>query len=500
MRKKRLSLNLASSFILEIVQILSALILPKFIIRVYGSSVNGLVNSLGQFLSAISLLEFGIGSVIRSALYKPLADKDRRRIDDIMSSSNSFYRKIGVILLIYVILLVVIYPSVVDSSYKSWYIPALILVLSITSFAQYYFGCIDGLLLDSDQRGYINTFSNIISIITNTIVSILLIVCGFGIHFVKLFGALVFVCRAVIIHCFVKRKYSISYKAKYDKEPIDQKWNGVAQHLANYVLESTDIIVLTIFSSLEAISVYSVYLMAIRGIKQLFVSMSGGFQALMGEYYAKRDYESLSNIFNIMEWFYGTFTTFAYGCTAFLIVPFVTVYTKNIVDADYYQPCFAVIMTIAFWVFSNNTPYHRAILAAGHYKQTQYYFILAAVINLTISIATVKAFGLIGVAIGTLLAMIFQTTWMIVYNINHISKRKGKLIIKQLVVDGIVIIISSIASSFIQFGIISWISWVIMGFKVAAIWGVVSITVNIIFYKKDIFPIIKKYLQEIHSK
>ena len=57
-------------------------------------------------------------------------------------------------------------------------------------------------------------------------------------------------------------------------------------------------------------------------------------------------------------------------------------------------------------------PYNILILAAGHYKQTQSNYIIAMILNIVVSIATVKMWGLVGVAIGTLIAMAYQTVWM----------------------------------------------------------------------------------------
>ena len=56
------------------------------------------------------------------------------------------------------------------------------------------------------------------------------------------------------------------------------------------------------------------------------------------------------------------------------------------------------------------------ILGAGHYKQTQWYFIISACINLILSFILVQLLGMIGVAIGTFIALLFQSGWMIWYN------------------------------------------------------------------------------------
>ena len=75
--KNRISLLIdLSNILLQIVTIISAFIIPKLILMTFGSEVNGLVASLNQFLSYISLLEGGVNGVIMASLYKPLFKKE----------------------------------------------------------------------------------------------------------------------------------------------------------------------------------------------------------------------------------------------------------------------------------------------------------------------------------------------------------------------------------------------------------------------------------------
>ena len=78
-RGKKLFLNTGSSLIFQVTTIICGFILPRLILKAFGSEVNGLVNSITQFLGIISFLELGVGSVIQSSLYKPLADKDENQ-------------------------------------------------------------------------------------------------------------------------------------------------------------------------------------------------------------------------------------------------------------------------------------------------------------------------------------------------------------------------------------------------------------------------------------
>lgn len=108
-RKKRLIYNTISSLMFQIATIVCGFILPRLILKAYGSEVNGLVNSIMQFLAIISFLELGVGVVVEATLYKPLADKDSNKVSMIIASANKFFSKIGFILIFYVCFLSLIH-------------------------------------------------------------------------------------------------------------------------------------------------------------------------------------------------------------------------------------------------------------------------------------------------------------------------------------------------------------------------------------------------------
>lgn len=69
MRKKLLAKNTTASLISQITALVCGFILPRLFLQYFGSEVNGLVNSITQFLSVISFLELGVGAVVQSSLY-----------------------------------------------------------------------------------------------------------------------------------------------------------------------------------------------------------------------------------------------------------------------------------------------------------------------------------------------------------------------------------------------------------------------------------------------
>ena len=100
----------------EAIAIAFGLILPRMFIISYGSEVNGLLNSLSQFLVCLNLFEAGIGGVTLQALYKPVAEDDWDAISGVMASSSRYYKRAGLFYLTGLLALTGIYPLVVDSS------------------------------------------------------------------------------------------------------------------------------------------------------------------------------------------------------------------------------------------------------------------------------------------------------------------------------------------------------------------------------------------------
>ncbi|WP_049690244.1 polysaccharide biosynthesis C-terminal domain-containing protein [Anaerococcus jeddahensis] len=491
-RKKLLALNTSSSLIFQVTTIICGFILPRLILESYGSEVNGLVNSIMQFLAIISFLELGVGAVIQSSLYKPLADKDYDQISRVVASGQKFFSRLAMILLFYVLILICVYPLIVKANFGFLYTATMILVISISSFAQYYFGVVNSLLITANQRGYFSYNIQTITLILNTIACFILIKLGASIHIVKLTTSLIYLARPLILSFYVKRNYKINWDVKYDKEPIKQKWNGIAQHVSAVVLDGTDNIVLTIFMGLEIVSVYSVYNMVVMGVKKLLMSMTNGIQSLMGELLAKREFDKLRLFFGWVEWSIHTGTTFIFGVTSILIIPFVQIYTSGINDTNYVQPLFSILIVVANAGHCLRLPYNILILAGGHYKQTQKNYIIAATINIVISILFVNIFGLSGVAIGTLLAMFYQTIWMEIYDSKNLIHWPIKYFIKQLLVDFITILFFAIIARLLSIDEITWVSWLIYSIKVSIISLFFVGIVNTIFYKRYIMLILEK--------
>lgn len=491
LRKKLFAYNTITALVKQIVTIICGFILPKYILSYYGSNVNGLITSITQFLGFISFLELGIGPVIQSNLYKPLANKDYDEISKIVVSTERFFHRIAMIFLMYIAVLLAVFPTVINQAYDWWYTGSLIVIIAISTFAQYYFGITYQLFLNADQRSYIQTTMQIVTILLNTVVSVVLMRGGFSVQAVKLSTAVIYLLRPIGQTMYVHTHYKIDKKIQFTGEPIKQKWSGFAQHLAAVVVSNTDVTVLTILSTMKNVSIYSVYYNVVYGINSIVMNMVGGLESLWGNMLARNEKKRLMETFEEVECIIHAGCTFLFTVTGILIIPFIKIYTADISDANYIVPVFGTLLTAAYGIQCLRIPYFRIIKAAGHYRQTQNGALVEMILNVIISILLVSQFGLNGVAAGTLIAMLYHTVYFAWYLRKNILYRKFWYFIKHIVVDLFSAFVCAGICSHFNLEASSYISWIIIAVKVGMLCSVICLIVNFVFYSKIFIRLIR---------
>lgn len=447
----------------------------------YGSAVNGLISSITQFLGIIALCELGMGAVVPASLYKPLANKDNDQISRVIVSSERFYRKIAVFMLLYVVVLTIFYPFIVDG-FSFVYTASLIVIIASGTFVQYFFGITYSLLITADQKQYLTYCLNSVTIILNLLIYYILIKVGASIHIVKLASSVIFICRPLFYMYYVRKHYLLNKQITYSEEPIRQKWNGVAQHIAYTVQEKTGIMVLSFMATLEEVSVYSIYFFIMEGLRGFIYSITSSLTSFLGNILAKGEKEKLITNFAKIEWVLHTITVLTFASCAVLVIPFIRVYTMGINDANYVVQYFPFIMCAAVGCRCLQLPYNIVVQAAGHFKETQTSAIIEPVIDIIISVALVNYIGLSGVAIGMFLSIFYRMLYLSIYLTRHIIHTSIRLLAKRYVVDIIMFVLIYFCCTPFSMDNVSYVSWTRMAIHVVIIATIVTLVINLVFY------------------
>ena len=486
-RIKRAKFNMIWLLVYEVVLFASNLVLPKLIISTFGSEYNGIIGSITQFLSFVSILRLGVAGATRVSLYKSLAAGDRRETSSIIRATEIYMRKIGLIILAYIMALVVLYPLLLNSAYGFLNVALLVFAIGIGTFAQYFYGITYKTLLQADQRLYIANIIQTVTVILNTVISCVLINLGQSIQIVKLVTAVLFVLNPIVLNKLVIKMYGIDRSAPPDNSALSRRWDVMGHSIANIVHENTDVLVLTLFCDIKVVSVYSVYHFVVSGLQRVLNIFTTGAEPVFGSMFAKEESDKVKKNLGNFEYVIGAFISVIFSATILIILPFVTLYTKGVKDIEYVLPMYALVITLAYAFFCLRSPYVSVVQAAGHYKETKKGAYAEAAINLISSVILVNFIGIVGTAVGTLLANVFRTVQYALYVSRRLVKRSPLVYVKLVLWIGF-----NIAASYLLFnGFVSeyaaqgWGQWALSGLAIVAGSGVICLLTSLALYRES---------------
>ena len=504
-RAQKSFMNVGVMIIYEVVVLVCGLITPKLILIHYGSAYNGVVSSITQFLSLITILRAGVAGATRVALYKTLADGDILATSRIVRATEIFLRRIAYIFIGYLVILALGFKLVADTSVSWEECASLVIIIGLGTFAQYYFGLTYQTLLTADQKNYIYYIQQTLITIANTVIAVIMIENGASIQAFKMGSAVVFVAGPILLSMYVKKKYKLVKKCEPDNAAINQKWDVMGLAIANIIHENTDVVILTFFCSDVVVSVYMVYTLVINGLKKVLSVFTNGLEAAFGNMWAKNEKGAIKRNLGIFELMIYSFISIVFSCTMVLILPFVALYTVDAKDramVEYIHPVYAVIAVMAQAFFCMRLPYMTLVQAAGRYKETRNGSFFEAGINLALSLSLVPFLSLVGVAIGTLAADIFRTIQYAKYCCDHlvdmtymqVVKRFGWTIMNIALSMGVYFLISGL------FKIESWGMWVIVAMVMVVISSLITLISAFLFYKKDLMETVDVFKRTLFKK
>ena len=491
MKSKVTLINIISSLTLQVVTVISGFIIPKIILTNFGSSVNGLVSSLNQFLSYITLIEGGITGVVLANLYKPLVDHDNKKISAVLVTAKKFFNKIGYLFIAYSIGVAVVYPILSKEGFSWSFVASLTVVLSLNLLIQYLFSLSFRVLLQADKKLYVISFTQIVITVCNIACAFFSVKIYPSIHLLKLLTGLLYIIQPLVYGYFVKKHYSINWGTEPDDNLLKERWNGFAINCAAFIHNSTDITILTIFTNLATVSIYGVYTLVTNGLNGLFAAVFRAIAPTVGQAYAKGDEHELNKKLDLFEFITFISVYFCFTLSGLLITPFVQLYTNGITDVDYIQPIFGVLIVMAEGLYLIKEPHLDLSYSANKFKELSVPAFVEAGINIMVSIILVHKLGLIGVAIGTIAGMTYRMAYQIYFTTKIVKNRKQWIFYKKLLAFSFVTLIGVAICHFVPLTEITVWNWVLHAFIYALIFGVLYLILSLLLFKKDV-----RYLKE----
>ena len=423
-KRKRVFANIITEFLGKAIVIIISIAIPKLFIDNYGSEYNGLLTSLHGIFIYLNLLEAGIGSASIQALYKPIVDKDTDQIDRILSATRKNYYHNGVYFLACLSITAFLYPYFSHTDIDYYLVVALVFISAAPYILKFFFRGKFTVLLTADNRLYIiNLASNIFHIIAN-VIRIILLVNKVNVIFVQATFGITTMLEVIVYYIYIRKNYDVDFKATPDFQAISKSRSAMVHEIAHVVFGNTDVLLLTYFCGLKMVSIYCVYNLIFSHLSQLLQSMTNGTNSALGQLLFENKGKYIKNYYTF-EYLFQCISCAVIVSAGAVTREFVALYTIHASDIDYLIPGITELFVAMQILSLLRWPGMGAIKASGMFKETQGRALTEMSINLILSLILVKPFGIHGLLIGTIAALLYRTVDVIYFTEKRILADSG---------------------------------------------------------------------------
>lgn len=486
-RTKHFFYNTISTGFYQAIIMIAGFITPRIMLKYYGSEINGLVTSINQFIVYFNLVEAGLSSAATYALYKPLAEKNYKAINAIVSAAKKFYTQAGYIFISLTVTLALFYPLYLKTdSLAPYNIAILVLVLGVNGALEFFTLAKYRVLLSAAQKIHVISLASSINIIINTAIVVVFGRMQINIVFLKAIALLSIFSRTIILLIYTRIKYKyLSYKEKPDYNALKKRWDALYLQILGAIHVGAPVIILTIITNnLKMVSLYTVFNMiigAINGILSIFIS---GLSASFGDVIAKKETEILKKAYSEFEFAYYALISIVYSTAFVTIMPFINIYTKGVTDINYNQSIIGILFVLNGLLYNVKTPQGMLVISAGLFKETRIQTTIQGGIMVFLGSILAYFFGIHGVLLASIISNCYRVIDLLIY----VPKNLTKLPIRNTIYRVLRIIISVFVVCF-PFTIIKiappgYFSWALNSITIVVYSSLAVICINFVFERE----------------
>lgn len=474
--KKGLYKNAAVTLIAQSTKLILQFVLQRVFIDTLGAEYLGYNSVFKNILQMLNMADLGVGLAITGYLYAPLADEDHARVSALMHIYKNVYHAIGCFVAFLGVCLTIMLPWIIpDANCGYGYLRVLFLINLISVLCTYFLAYKRTLLIANQQSYYVNTVDLAAEIVgTAAQVLCLYLIPNYIIYLVINISKTL--AANIIINRECDKKYNL-YIDKADKVLVDAYKSSIGKYIGDvfvsriggFIFSGTDnIIISAVLGSLQA-GFLSNYTIITGGIKGFVAQVLSSVQATYGNYIVKEPDKSKCRQMTD-NYLYADYVAanVCMLCCVILFQPFVRICFGGEFVLENLTP---ILLSVNLSIFILLLIPTQVFTVYRLYKYEKPVVMTSAILNIIISIALTKHFGINGTLIGTTITSIIYlvsrlfvvSKWVFEINFTHY--------IKKLVTYGAISAVTSGIMCFItkKINIDSWISFFIYAVGIAAV-------------------------------
>ena len=486
-KDNRIKYNVLSGFAYQVILIAIGFLLPRLYLENFGSEVNGVLSTIKQIFVYMSLLEAGIGLATTQALYKPVAENAHGKTSSILSATNIFYVKTGVIYSAIVLLLAIVYAFFVPTSIAPFELFTIILLTALPALFSYFIQAKYRILLEVDGRKYVITTSETVLQLLSNFGKIFVLLLTNSLVLIQFVYCILALAQLLYIYIYAKRQYAwLNLQAAPDFGAISQRKSVLVHQVSGMVFNNTDILLLSVLCDFKVVSVYTIYNIFFSQVQTFITSIISGLSFALGQMF-HTNREKFMKVYNVYETFYIMSTFIIYTLMAVFLLPLIQIYTKGINDAEYTNAYLVLLFVLMSLLSNGKLPSNHVLEYSGKFEETRSHAIIEMVINIVVSIFSILVWGICGAIFGTIVALLYRGTIMIYYSNKLVLGRGIFHTYKLWLVNGAVFALIMMIFFVDSFSGLSFVPLVIKGI-IHTLWIVpLYVAANFVFCRKAFY-------------
>lgn len=500
-RTEKFLRNSASTALLQVITMLSGFIIPRVMLDIYGSEINGLISSISQFINYFMLVEAGLSAAVVYSLYKPLAENNYTKISAIVTAAKNFYNKSGYIFVGLTICLAIIYPFFVTTSELSLLeVGILVLVLGVSGALEFFTLAKYRAILTADQKVYIISIASIMYVIVNTFIIVVLSYLNVNIVLVRAIALLSVFLRSFLLYFFVKKHYTyLNYDEVPDNKALSKRWDALYLQVLGVFQSGIPVVLATIFTDLKMVSVYVIFNLVLTGVNAILSVFMSGISSSFGDLIVRKEKERFQKAYIDFEGLYYLLIAGVYAVTFVMIMPFVNIYTQGITDTNYNLPWIGFLMVLNGLMFNIKTPQGMLVIAAGLYKETRWQTTTQALILLILGISLGYIYGLEGILIASILSNLYRIIDLIYFTSKYVTKLPKKRTVFRIIGVFFINILIYLPMYYINIEVNTIFMWII-DLILVMIYSIFIIGIYVFIFERDIIKDILNRLLNLKKR
>lgn len=405
----------------QLISQLLAFVYRTVFIYYLNSNFLGVQGLFSNILSLLSIAELGIGNALTFSMYKPLAQKDIRKVQALMGYYEKTYHFIaGVVAIVGLSLTPFLDFFIKDVPKEITHLQLIYFLYVFDSVASY---CLvyKQSIIKADQKTYICTlYTNMFTIIRYFIQMLLLILFKDGgektfiyilaVQVLFTFATNLFLsAKATKLYPYIKEKKKERLKVAERKE-INSKIRAMMMHkIGSVVVNATDNLLISKFVGLLEVGLYSNYRLLINMVTGLVQQFSQAIVPSIGNLVSLKSVKKSKEIYDRLDLLNYFIYGFCSVCFFTLINPFIEIW----VGKEYlFSTRLVAVIVLNFYLNGMRQNVLAFRNALGLFWNDRYKPIIESIINLIASIILAKIYGILGIFLGTLISTLTTSAWV----------------------------------------------------------------------------------------